>query len=191
MDINALYDAELDEHDAVACATREHLRAPFLRLCAVAVQALDSGNKLMFFGNGGSAADAQHLAAELVVRYQLTRAPLAAVALTTDTSTLTAAANDFGFDRVFELQVRALGRAGDVAIGLTTSGNSANVIGALKAARGIGMVAAAFTGKDGGLLDGLAEPLLKVPSATTARIQEMHIIIGHMLCDVLEQTCGK
>ena len=191
MDINALYDAELDEHDAVAHATRERLRAPFLRLCAVTQEALTSGNKLMFFGNGGSAADAQHLAAELVVRYKATRVPLAAMALTTDTSTLTATANDFGYDRVFELQVRALGRAGDVAIGLTTSGNSANVIGALEAARELGMVAAAFTGEDGGLLNGLAEPLLKVPSATTARIQEMHITIGHMLCDVLEQSCAK
>ncbi len=188
MDIEALYNAELDEHHEVVRATREAVRVPFLEICAVGVQALAAGNKILFFGNGGSAADAQHLAAELVVRYKINRAPLAAMALTTDTSTLTAAANDFSYDQIFELQVRALGRPGDVAIGLTTSGNSANVINALEAAKGMGVVAAAFTGADGGRLNGLAEPLLKVPSKTTARIQEMHIIIGHMLCDVLEQS---
>ena len=153
--------------------------------------ALGAGNKVMFFGNGGSAADAQHLAAELVVRFRADRAPLAAVALTTDSSVLTAGANDFGFETVFECQVRALGRPGDVAIGLTTSGNSANVIRALEAARGLGMTAAALSGGDGGRLAGIADPLLLVPSTDTARIQEMHITIGHMLCDVLEQTCAK
>jgi len=190
MDIDAFFDAEFDEHEAVARATRGALRAPFLRLCAAAQAALRAGNKLMFFGNGGSAADAQHLAAELVVRYRTDRAPMAALALTTDSSTLTAGANDFGFDTIFESQMRALGRPGDVAIGISTSGNSENVLRALRAARDIGVVPAALAGKGGGALVGLADPLLVVPSDVTARIQEMHIALGHMLCDVLERTCA-
>ena len=190
MDIDAFFDAEFDEHEAVARATRGALRAPFLRLCAAAQAALRAGNKLMFFGNGGSAADAQHLAAELVVRYRTDRAPMAALALTTDSSTLTAGANDFGYDTIFESQMRALGRPGDVAIGISTSGNSENVLRALRAARDIGVVPAALAGKGGGALVGLADPLLVVPSDVTARIQEMHIALGHMLCDVLERTCA-
>jgi D-sedoheptulose 7-phosphate isomerase len=190
MNLDAFYDAELDEHEAVLRATRGALRQPFLRLCETAQAALRAGNKLMFFGNGGSAADAQHLAAELVVRYRTDRAPLAAVALTTDSSVLTAGANDFGYDTVFESQLRALGRPGDVAIGLSTSGNSENVLRALRAARDIGAVPAALAGKGGGALVGLADPLLVVPSDVTARIQEMHIVLGHLLCDVLERTCA-
>jgi D-sedoheptulose 7-phosphate isomerase len=191
MDLDAFYDAEFDEHEAVLRASRGALREPFRRLCAAAQAALRGGNKLMFFGNGGSAADAQHLATELVVRYRINRAPLAALALTTDSSLLTAGANDFGYDTVFECQMRALGRPGDVAIGISTSGNSENVLRALRAARDIGMVPAALAGRGGGALVGLADPLLVVPSAVTARIQEMHILLGHMLCDVLERSCAS
>ena len=191
MDLDAHFETGFAAHQAVAEASRAALRAPFVALCEVSMAALGAGNKVMLFGNGGSAADAQHLAAELVVRFRADRAPLAAVALTTDSSVLTAGANDFGFETVFECQVRGLGRPGDVAIGLTTSGNSANVIRALEAARGLGMTAAALSGGDGGRLAGIADPLLLVPSTDTARIQEMHITIGHMLCDVLEQTCAK
>ena len=191
MDLNAFFDHEFDEHEAVARATRGAVRDSFDALCDVAQTALTTGNKIMFFGNGGSAADAQHLATELVVRYKVNRAPLAAIALTTDSSLLTAGGNDFGFDTIFECQVRALGRPGDVAIGLSTSGTSPNVLMALRAARDMGMTAAALAGTGGGNLAGLAEPLIVVPSDVTARIQEMHIIIGHMLCDVLEQTCGR
>lgn len=191
MDLDAFFAHEFDEHEAVIQATREAIREPFDALCDVTQKALGSGNKILFLGNGGSAADAQHLATELVVRYKVNRAPLAALALTTDSSLLTAGGNDFGYDTIFECQVRALGRPGDVAIGITTSGTSPNVLKALTAARDIGMTAAAFAGKGGGDLVGLAEPLIVVPSDTTARIQEMHIMIGHMLCDVLEQTCGR
>jgi D-sedoheptulose 7-phosphate isomerase len=191
MDIDAFLDAEFDAHAAVTEATRNHARAPFAALVAACRSALDGGNKILFFGNGGSAADAQHLAAELVVRYRLNRAPLAAIALTTDTSTLTAAANDFSFDEIFERQLRALGRAGDVAIGLTTSGNSPNVLRALSAAREIGVVPAALAGNGGGRLTGIADPLVVVPSDVTARIQEMHILLGHMLCDLLERPCAR
>jgi len=191
MELDAFFDAELDEHAAVAAATREAVRAPFAALVAACRAALDRGNKILLFGNGGSAADAQHLAAELVVRYKVDRAPLAAIALTTDSSTLTAAANDFSFDAVFERQLRALGREGDVALGLSTSGNSENVVRALRAAREIGAVPAALAGRGGGRLVGLADPLVVVPSDVTARIQEMHITLGHMLCDVLERECGR
>ena len=191
MDLTSFYDHEFDEHEAVVRATRDAISVPFSALCSAAQNALSAGNKIVFFGNGGSAADSQHLAAELVVRYKTNRAPLAAIALTTDSSLLTAGANDFGYDTIFESQIRALGKPGDLAIGISTSGTSANVVRALQAAREIGMVAAGLTGRDGGDLPGLADPLLKVPSATTAQIQEMHIMIGHMLCDVLEQTCGR
>jgi len=175
MDLNTFFNAEFDEHEAVTRATRGALLDDFIRLCRVAQDALQGGNKLIFFGNGGSAADAQHLAAELVVRYKVNRAPLAAIALTTDSSTLTAGANDFGYETIFERQLRALGRAGDVA----------------RAAGDIDMVPTALSGGDGGDLTGLANPLLIVPSKTIARIQEMHITLGQMLCDVLEQTCAR
>jgi D-sedoheptulose 7-phosphate isomerase len=188
MDMNRFFDAEFAEHEAIAAATREAVRAPFAALVAACRTALDGGNKILFFGNGGSAADAQHLAAELVVRYKVNRAPMAAIALTTDSSILTAAANDFDFDSIFALQVRALGRPGDVALGISTSGNSPNVLRALEAARDIGAVPAALSGCDGGRLAGLADPLVVVPSDVTARIQEMHILLGHMLCDLLEQA---
>ena len=191
MDLTAFYDHEFDEHEAIVRATRDAVSVSFAALCGAAQNALSAGNKIVFFGNGGSAADSQHLAAELVVRYKTNRAPLAAIALTTDSSLMTAGANDFGYDTVFECQVRALGKPGDLAIGITTSGTSPNVVRALQAARDIGMVAAALTGRGGGELPGLADPLVMVPSTTTARIQEMHIMIGHMLCDVLEQTCGR
>ena len=191
MDLTAFFDHEFDEHEAIVRATRDAISVSFAALCGAAQNALSAGNKIVFFGNGGSAADSQHLATELVVRYKVNRAPLAAIALTTDSSLLTAGANDFGYDTIFECQVRALGKPGDMAIGITTSGTSANVVRALQAAREIGMVAAALTGRGGGDLPGLADPLVMVPSTTTARIQEMHIMIGHMLCDVLEQTCGR
>jgi len=191
MDLTAFYDHEFDEHEAVVRATRDAVNVSFSALCGAAQNALSAGSKIVLFGNGGSAADAQHIATELVVRYKVNRAPLAAIALTTDSSILTAGANDYGYDTVFECQVRALGKPGDVAIGITTSGTSPSVIRALQAARETGMVAAALTGRGGGELPGLADPLVMVPSTTVARIQEMHIMIGHMLCDVLEQTCGR
>ena len=191
MDLKSFFDHEFAEHEAVLHATHDALAEPFKALCTIAETTLRSGNKIMFFGNGGSAADAQHLAAELVVRYKVDRAPLSAIALTTDSSTLTAGGNDFGYNSIFETQMRALGRAGDLAIGITTSGNSVNVLNALQAAKGIGVIPAALSGNGGGMLAGLADPLLVVPSAVTGRIQEMHIILGHMLCDILEQRCGK
>ena len=187
MDLDSYFESQFDEHEATARATREVLRAPFADLVATCSRALSGGGKIMLFGNGGSAADAQHLAAELVVRYNTDRRAIAALALTTDSSTLTAGANDFGFETVFSRQIEALGKPGDVVMGITTSGNSENVVRALQTAKSSGLVATALSGRDGGRLIGLADPLLIVPSKIIARIQEMHITIGHMLCDALEQ----
>ncbi|MCH7931014.1 MAG: D-sedoheptulose 7-phosphate isomerase [Proteobacteria bacterium] len=181
---------EIDEHLSVARATLAAVQEPFDRLLALSVEAIRGGHKLLFFGNGGSAADAQHLATELTVRFERERAPIAALALTTDSSALTAIGNDLGFDSLFARQIEALGNPGDVAIGITTSGRSRNVIRGLEAARAGGLVAAAFAGRDGGDLPGIADPLVIVPSNVTSRIQEMHITLGHALCLGLERALG-
>jgi len=154
-------------------------------------EALKSGNKVLFCGNGGSAADAQHLAAELIGRFQKERRSLASVALTTDTSILTAVANDYGYDEVFARQVEGLGRSGDVLIGISTSGNSANVVKAALKARDTGMHTIAFTGEGGGKLKDICDITFAVPSKVTARIQEMHIMVGHIICELVEEEYDK
>lgn len=190
MDINAFYSAEFDEHADVVKKTRDACADGFAELLARCTQSVRHGGKIMFFGNGGSAADCQHLATELTIRYKTDRAPIAAVALTTDTSALTAGGNDLGFENIFSRQIEAIGKPGDVAIGISTSGNSENVIRALKTAQALDIVAAALGGKDGGKLVGIADPLIIVPSDTTARMQEMHIMLGQMLCGALELELG-
>ena len=190
MDLKGYTDAAFAEHAQVLEDTRAAVAGPFTGLVASCVAALRAGNKLAFFGNGGSAADAQHLAAELIVRYDADRAAIAAVALTTDTSALTAIGNDLGFRELFARQIEALGKPGDVAIALTTSGESENIVVALERARSLGMVAAAFAGRGGAGLADLADHLIRVPSARTARIQEMHIFLGHTLCGALEIELG-
>jgi len=190
MDLAAFFRSEFAEHETVLKATLAQCEAAFAKLVDAALAAIRGGGKVVFFGNGGSAADAQHLATELTVRYIKDRAPIAALALTTDSSALTAIGNDLGFDQLFARQMRALGRTGDLALGISTSGRSRNVILALEAAREMGITAAALSGGDGGHLTGLAEPLLIVPSRTTARIQEMHILLGQMLCGALERELG-
>jgi D-sedoheptulose 7-phosphate isomerase len=149
-------------------------------------QAFEAGNKLFFFGNGGSAADAQHLAAEFVNRYIMDRPPLPAVALTTDTSILTSVSNDFAFNEIFAKQLRALGKEGDVTIGISTSGNSSNVLKAFEVAKEMGIKTVALTGNDGGALAKMADFSLVVSSTSTPRIQEAHILIGHILCEMVE-----
>ena len=190
MDLAAFFTAEFAEHHDVARRTEAALGDAFAALVKACVASLKGGGKLMFFGNGGSAADAQHLATELTIRYKANRAALAAIALTTDTSALTAAGNDLGFERIFARQIEALGRAGDVAVAISTSGKSANVLAALKQAKAQKLVTAALSGKGGGNLKGLADHLLVVPSDTIARIQEMHILLGQMLCGALEIELG-
>jgi len=149
--------------------------------------AIKQGGKVFFMGNGGSAADSQHLAAEFVVRYKKERPTLAAIALTTDTSILTAHSNDYSFDTVFSRQIEALARPEDIVIGLSTSGNSANIIDAIKVAKEIGCFTYAWTGESGGKLLDIADALLKIPTTETARIQEAHMVIGHWLCEAMDE----
>jgi len=150
------------------------------------VTALKAGKKILFFGNGGSAADAQHLAAELVVRYRINRRALPSIALTTDTSILTAHSNDYGFETVFSRQVEALAQPGDVVVGISTSGTSKNVVAGLKAARERGCVVVSFTGQNGADCAALADHAYCVPSPITAYAQECHLLAGHVLCEYVE-----
>jgi len=182
--------AELAEHRIAFESTAHMLSGPFAELLEVVERSVRHGGKLLLFGNGGSAADAQHMAAELIIRYKADRAPIAALALTTDSSTLTACANDVGFDAVFERQIEGLGRKGDVAFGISTSGNSPNVLRGLDRARAMGLLTVGLTGGTGGKMAALCDALIVVPSSVTARVQEMHIMIGHVLCKSLERRLG-
>ena len=150
------------------------------------VEVFQAGGKVLIFGNGGSAADAQHLAAEFVNRFQVERPPLAALALTTDTSILTAIGNDYDFREIFVKQVRALGKPGDLAWGISTSGNSPNVVAGLETARELGLRTLALSGGDGGPVAAAAQMALTVPSRNTPRVQEVHITVGHVLCDLVD-----
>ena len=148
--------------------------------------ALKAGSKILIFGNGGSAGDAQHLAAEFVNRFVIERPPLPAIALTTDTSVITSIGNDYDFSEIFSKQIRAIGQPGDVAWGISTSGNSPNVLKALEVAKKMGLVTIAFTGKDGGPIAKIADLSINVSSSVTARIQEVHITAGHAICDLVD-----
>lgn len=150
-------------------------------------ECIASGHKILIFGNGGSAADSQHIAAEFVNRFMVERSPLPAIALTTDTSIITAIGNDYGFDQIFSKQVEALGKKGDVAIGISTSGNSKNVIKAVKEANKAGLITMALTGRGGELAE-CADIIYRVESDSTGRIQEVHITLGHILCELVERT---
>lgn len=152
------------------------------------IECMQAGGKLLLAGNGGSAADAQHIAGEFVSRFEFDRPGLAAVALTTDTSILTAIGNDYGYERLFARQIQALGRPGDVLIAYSTSGKSPNILRGLEAARDKGMVCIGFTGNRGGPMRELCHHLLEVPSADTPRIQEGHLMLGHILCGLVEQA---
>jgi D-sedoheptulose 7-phosphate isomerase len=180
------FDSVFAEHAQVAEATRDVCLPPFERAVQLITDALTAGNKVLFFGNGGSAADAQHLAAELAVRFVMNRRALAALALTTDSSILTACGNDLGFEFLFSRQIEALGRARDVAVAFSTSGNSPNVLEGIRQARRSGLSTVSFTGRTGGKLAAEADVLIAIPSDNTARIQEMHIVLGHLLCQEIE-----
>ncbi len=148
--------------------------------------ALKAGNKILLFGNGGSAADAQHLAAEFVNRFVIERPPLPAIALTTDTSVITSIGNDYDFADIFSKQIRAIGQKGDIAWGMSTSGTSMNVVKGLEAAKKIGMVTIGLTGRDGGDVAKIADYALNVSSTSTPRIQEVHITVGHVICEMVD-----
>jgi len=164
-----------------------HLIDTIERAATVVVTAIKNGNKVIFCGNGGSAADSQHLAAELIGKFYFNRRSLPAVSLTVNTSIITAIGNDFGFDKVFARQLEGIGKAGDVLIGLSTSGNSENVVEAFRLAKEIGIITIAFTGESGGILRNLADILINVPSNDTPRIQEAHIMVGHIICELVEK----
>jgi D-sedoheptulose 7-phosphate isomerase len=181
---------ELGEHRSVFESTAQMLTRPFIETLEILEHGVRHGGKLLLFGNGGSAADAQHIAAELIIRYKADRAAISAIALTTDSSALTACGNDLGFDALFERQIEGLGREGDVAVGISTSGNSANVLRGLRQARTMGLRTVGLTGGAGGQMRSVCDALIVVPSSVTARIQEMHITIGHVLCKALEQRLG-
>jgi len=166
----------------------QELSPEIARMAEACIDALNNGNKIMFCGNGGSASDAQHLAAELVGRYKINRHAMNAIALTTDTSILTAVGNDYGYDTIFERQVQGLGKAGDILVGLSTSGNSKNVVKAFELAKEMGIKTAAFTSSSGGKLKMMADFKIAVPSDTTNNIQEMHIAVGHLLCEIIETS---
>ena len=179
--------SELEGHLAAIKATFA-LEADIKKACETAVATLKAGGKILLCGNGGSAADAQHIAAELTGRYKTERGALAGIALTTDTSALTAIGNDYGYEFVFSRQLEALGREGDLLIAISTSGNSGNVVKALELARKIGIKTIGLSGRTGGAMNELCELNLVVPSNDTPRIQEMHIMIGHIICQAIDDA---
>ena len=183
------------EHFRRSCETLSraaddpHLRAKIHEIAEAITAAFRDGRKLLIAGNGGSAADAQHIAGEFLSRLNFDRNPLPAIALTTDSSVLTAIGNDYGFDRTFERQVRGLGQPGDVFIAISTSGRSANVIAALKAARESGLTTVGFTGsRDNGLMQPLCDHCLAAPTEETALIQQIHIVAAHAICGLVERS---
>lgn len=179
--LNILEESVRVKQESVRAGSDRILEA--VRYCA---DCIASGHKLMIFGNGGSAADAQHIAAEFVNRFQIDRKPLPAVALTTDTSTITSIANDFSFEEIFSKQIAALGKPGDAALGISTSGSSANVVRALQTARECGLITIGLTGRGGRIAD-IADVTIPALSDVTARIQETHILVGHLICDLVDR----
>ncbi len=182
----ALIDSSLRVSAELSVTVARESSGVIFEAALLITRCLRNGGKVLFFGNGGSAADAQHLAAELVGRFVRERAGLPAIALTTDSSILTAVGNDYGFEQVFARQIQALGRAGDVAVALSTSGNSANVLEGVKEARKRKLKTIGLTGKDGGALAQRADVAVTIPSTSTARIQECHIAIGHLFCELVD-----
>jgi D-sedoheptulose 7-phosphate isomerase len=181
---------QMQQHQEVLERSIDEIQSYIYTACVLITDTLAHGNKVLLCGNGGSAADAQHIAAELTGRYKTERRGLPGIALTTDTSALTAIGNDFGYDKVFERQVEALANKGDLLIGISTSGNSANVLNALQKAKSMGCRTIGLSGRGGGEMNTLCDINIVVPSDDTPRIQEMHILIGHIMCqsvdDVLE-----
>ena len=179
---------QLQDHVEAIQRVAESMAPDIERCCTLLISALRKGNKLLIMGNGGSAADAQHMAAEFVGRFLLERKALPAIALTTDTSILTAVGNDYGFDEIFKRQVEALARPGDVVIGISTSGHSNNVFHALTSANEIGCKTIGLLGREGGNIAGIVDVNLTVPVQETPRIQEAHVTIIHILCDLVERN---
>jgi D-sedoheptulose 7-phosphate isomerase len=186
--LNGYIDSEFDKSIKLLNAMSKDtgLRELLARVVTLSVEALKRGNKLLFAGNGGSAADAQHWAGELVSRFNFDRPGLAAIALTTDTSILTAIGNDYGYDYIFARQIEALGRGGDLLFAISTSGNSKNIVRAIKAARDAGIGVIGFTGQAGGVMADLCDVCFRMPSDETPKIQEGHEFLGHLICGLIE-----
>ena len=188
-DLHDQFHQRIEEHQATMTSLRTSGALDAAVTAADAVSdAVRAGGKLILFGNGGSAADAMHLAAEFLGRFLLERRPLPALALADNHSAVTAIGNDYAYEQVFSRQVLALGRPGDVAVGLSTSGGSANVAAALRAARDHGLLTIAFTGADGGIVADAADIVIAIPSRQTPRIQEAHLMLGHLICEAVEQA---
>ncbi len=166
---------------------KQDLLSSISRACDIILESLKNGRKIIFAGNGGSAADAQHMAAELVGKFYLERDPLPAVALNTNSSIISAIGNDYGFDLVFSRQVMGIGSSGDTMIGITTSGNSKNIVLAFMEAKRMGINTIGFTGNSGGKVRGIVDVLINIPSDDTPRIQEFHIMVGHIICEIVER----
>jgi D-sedoheptulose 7-phosphate isomerase len=177
---------ELNDHQQLIQKVIDSLAGDIEKACGMITSAIQDGSKVLLAGNGGSAADAQHIAAELSGRFVKDRKALPGIALTTDTSALTSIANDYGYDHVFSRQVEALARTGDLFIGISTSGNSQGILNAFTSAKAIGCKTLGLSGRDGGKMNGLCDLNIIVPSDVTARIQEMHILIGHILCKAVD-----
>jgi len=186
MDASSIFNQTITEHLDIIAALRGQ-SGLLQRIAEEMTSALLGGHKVFWCGNGGSAADSQHLAAELMGRFRRERCGLPSIALTTDTSVLTSIANDYSYERVFQRQVEALCSDGDVLVGISTSGSSKNVCTALKTAKQMGAFTIGFTGDSGGAIDAIAHVTLRIPSKDTARIQEAHILCGHMICDWIER----
>lgn len=184
--MRSIIEFEFNEHIKTSKLTMESISSSLEIAAKFCIDCLQGGGKIVIFGNGGSAADAQHIAAELVGRYKVERKGLAAIALTTDTSVVTSISNDYGYERVFERQIEAITNKGDVVIGISTGGNSSNVINALKLANDLACKTIGLSGKGGGEMNQLCDINLVVPSEDTPRIQEMHILIGHTICHLIE-----
>jgi D-sedoheptulose 7-phosphate isomerase len=185
-----IIEFEFNEHLKTTKATMDCIYESVESAAQICIDALKNSRKILIFGNGGSAADAQHIAAELVGRYKVERKGLPAIALTTDSSALTCISNDYGYEQVFSRQVEALANTGDVVIGISTGGTSTNAISALDIAKNIGCKAIGFSGRGGGEMNALCDVNLVVPSDDTPRIQEMHILIGHTICQLIDNEFG-
>jgi D-sedoheptulose 7-phosphate isomerase len=190
MNQNKLIIKAFNSHSKLIEKVKSAFSEDIEKIAKMLAMSLNSGGTIFWCGNGGSAADSQHLAAELVGRFKNDRRPLRSLALTTDTSVITCISNDYSYDSIFARQLEAQGRSGDVLIGITTSGNSANVIEAFEAAKKIKIKTVSLLGMDGGDCKTLADYSLLIPSNDTARIQEMHILIGHILCELIEREMG-
>ena len=184
--LNDFFKNQIEEHLRVTEKCKSDLLKPFINVVDICCNSLKNKKKILFFGNGGSASDAQHLSTELTVRFSENRKPIPAISLSTDTSALTAIGNDFGFENIFSRQIDALGNPGDVALAITTSGKSKNIIKGLQIAKKKRLKCITFTGRNLSLISKFSDEIISIPSKNTSRIQEMHIMIGQMLCNAIE-----